>query len=427
MTKVVGVVGGGQLARMMTPAAINLGLEIYVLAKDSYESAKIAITSLGDHMDAEAVVAFARDCDVVTFDHEHVPQSVLAELVASGANVQPSPQALLFAQDKLVMRERLAELGVPVLPRGGGTSQCGQTTGAALVIDNTKYFRNVLDLNLDKGYVEVEPGIVLDHLNGSLKQHGLWYPVDVSTAGQATIGGMAGNNSCGSRSIAYGNMVHNVLGIDAWLADGQVAQFGNYANSSGAAKQLGDFVKGLAHTLTPEIEAHFPKVLRRVAGYNLDIFNPQSELPYTQDGSVNLAHLLVGSEGTLAYFKSLKLKLAPLPQHKVLGIVNFASFYKAMESAQHIVKLKPTAAELVDRGGDPGVSAFLRRQVDRRESAHLAAGRTRELDRLLVRAHVEVGSEDTCALADELQRDGAPDPGQQQRVLPRRDIALLPQ
>jgi FAD/FMN-containing dehydrogenase/Fe-S oxidoreductase len=242
-----------------------------------------------------------------------------------------------------------AELGVPVLPRGGGTSQCGQTTGAALVIDNTKYFRNILDLNIERGCVEVEPGIVLDHLNGSLKQHGLWYPVDVSTAAQATIGGMAGNNSCGSRSIAYGNMVHNVLGIDAWLADGRVGEFSNYASSSGVAKELGDFVKELANTLQPEIEARFPKVLRRVAGYNLDIFHPQSELPYTQDGSVNLAHLLVGSEGTLAYFKSLKLKLAPLPQHKVLGIVNFASFYKAMDSAQHIVKLGPTAVELVDR------------------------------------------------------------------------------
>jgi len=253
------------------------------------------------------------------------------------------------AQDIASAIQIAADLGIPVLPRGGGTSQCGQTTGAALVIDNTKYFRNVLDLNLDKGYVEVEPGIVLDHLNGSLKQHGLWYPVDVSTAAQATIGGMAGNNSCGSRSIAYGNMVHNVLGIDAWLANGQVAQFGNYANSSGIAKELGDFVKNLAHTLQPEIETHFPKVLRRVAGYNLDIFHPQSELPYTQDGSVNLAHLLVGSEGTLGYYKSLKLKLAPLPQHKVLGIVNFGSFYKAMDSAQHIVKLGPTAVELVDR------------------------------------------------------------------------------
>ncbi len=265
---------------------------------------------------------------------------------------QAMPVAVLVpktAEDIATAIQIAAELGVPVLPRGGGTSQCGQTTGAALVIDNSKYFRNILDLDLDKGSVEVEPGIVLDHLNHSLKQHGLWYPVDVSTGGQATIGGMAGNNSCGSRSIAYGNMVHNVLGINAWLANGQIAEFDQYANSSGIAKQLGDFVKGLANTLQPEIEAYFPKVLRRVAGYNLDIFHPQSELPYTQDGSVNLSHLLVGSEGTLAYFKSLKLKLSPLPKHKVLGIVNFASFYKAMDSAQHIVKLGPTAVELVDR------------------------------------------------------------------------------
>lgn len=253
------------------------------------------------------------------------------------------------AQDIATAISIAAESSIPVLPRGGGTSQCGQTTGAALVIDNTKYFRNILNLNLDQSSVEVEPGMVLDHLNGTLKQHGLWYPVDVSTAGQATIGGMAGNNSCGSRSIAYGNMVHNVLGIDAWLSNGQVAQFSNYAHSSGAAKQLGDFVKSLSDKLQPEIEAHFPKVLRRVGGYNLDVFHPQSELPYTNDGSVNLAHLLVGSEGTLAYFKSLQLKLAPLPQHKVLGVVNFASFFKAMDSAQHIVKLGPTAVELVDR------------------------------------------------------------------------------
>ena len=265
---------------------------------------------------------------------------------------QAMPVAVLVpktAQDIAIAIQIAADLQVPVLPRGGGTSQCGQTTGTALVIDNSKYFRNLLDLNLDQGYVEVEPGMVLDHLNAQLKQHGIWFPVDVSTGGQATIGGMAGNNSCGSRSIAYGNMVHNVLGIDAWLANGQIGQFANYANSSGVAKQLGDFVKNLANHLQPEIEARFPKVLRRVAGYNLDIFHPQSELPYTQDGSVNLSHLLVGSEGTLAYFKSLKLKLSPLAGHKVLGVINFASFYKAMDSAQHIVKLGPTAVELVDR------------------------------------------------------------------------------
>ena len=244
------------------------------------------------------------------------------------------------------------EAGIPILPRGGGTSQCGQTTGAALVIDNSKHVRKILHSDLsdpDHATVEVEPGMVLDHLNAQLKNHGLWYPVDVSTAAQATIGGMAGNNSCGSRSLAYGNMVHNVVGIDAWLASGEVASFGPYSSARGEAKRLGDYVKGLVDSLKPEIEAHWPKVMRRVAGYNLDVFHPQSELPYTLDNSVNLAHLLVGSEGTLAYFKSLTLKLARLPKHKVLGVVNFASFYQAMDSAQHIVKLGPTAVELVDR------------------------------------------------------------------------------
>ncbi len=241
------------------------------------------------------------------------------------------------------------ELKVPVLPRGGGTSQCGQTTGAALVIDCSKHLRRVLHVNPAARTAVVEPGLVLDHLNAQLKAHGLWYPVDVSTSAQATLGGMAGNNSCGSRSIAYGNMVHNVAGAQAWLADGSVLDFGPVAQASGRAAQIAAFVQGLAHQHRAEIEAHWPKVLRRVAGYNLDIFRPQSELPYTADGSVNLAHLLVGSEGTLAFTRTLTLKLSELPRGKVLGVVNFASFHRAMDSAQHIVKLGPTAVELVDR------------------------------------------------------------------------------
>ena len=241
------------------------------------------------------------------------------------------------------------ETGVPVLPRGGGTSQCGQTVGAALVIDTTKHFRKLLDLNVAERRVTVEPGLVLDHLNAQLKPHGLWYPVDVSTSAQATLGGMAGNNSCGSRSIAYGNMVHNVAGAQAWLADGSLLDFGPMAQMSGRALQLGHFVRGLADQHRAEIEAHWPKVLRRVAGYNLDVFHPQSEKPYTSDGSVNLAHLLVGSEGTLAFTRSLTLNLSELPRGKVLGIVNFPTFRQAMASAQHIVKLDPTAVELVDR------------------------------------------------------------------------------
>src|SRR5688572_19413904 len=118
------------------------------------------------------------------------------------------------------------DAGVPVLPRGGGTSQCGQTVGAALVIDVSKHLNKVIAFDKEAQTITVEPGIVLDHLNAYLKPHGLWYPVDVSTSAQATIGGMTGNNSCGSRSIRYGNMVHNVRGVDAVLADGSSFEFG---------------------------------------------------------------------------------------------------------------------------------------------------------------------------------------------------------
>jgi FAD/FMN-containing dehydrogenase/Fe-S oxidoreductase len=242
---------------------------------------------------------------------------------------------------------------VPVLPRGAGTSQCGQTVGAALVLDNSKYLNQVIAFDKDAMTVTVQPGIVLDHLNAWLKPHGLWFPVDVSTAAQCTLGGMAGNNSCGSRSLYYGNMVHNVLAIDAWLADGSQARFCELeamrAGASSRIARLVDTVEAIAVREHAEIAERYPKVLRRVGGYNLDIFHPQSERPYTRDGSVNLAHLLVGSEGTLAYTGQITLALAPLPKAKALGIVNFTDFSKAMDSTRHIVKLGPVAVELVDR------------------------------------------------------------------------------
>ncbi len=241
------------------------------------------------------------------------------------------------------------EQGVPILPRGGGTSQCGQTVGAALVIDNSKYLNQVLDFDPAARRVVVQPGVVLDQLNAYLKPHGLWFPVDVSTSAQATLGGMAGNNSCGSRSIRYGNMVHNVRGIDALLADGSEFHFGSSADIAGAPpayQTLVGRVHAIARREAAEIEARWPKVLRRVQGYNIDMVQPGAEsMPLAH----NLAHLLVGSEGTLAYTRRLHLDLAPLPAHKALGVCHFPSFHASMLAPQHIVKLGPTAVELVDR------------------------------------------------------------------------------
>jgi FAD/FMN-containing dehydrogenase/Fe-S oxidoreductase len=236
------------------------------------------------------------------------------------------------------------EAGVPILPRGAGSSQCGQTVGAALVIDHSKHLNEVTELDPARATVTVQPGMVLDRLNALLRLYGLWFPVDVSTSAQATIGGMAGNNSCGSRSIRYGNMVHNVAAIDARLADGTEFRFGpsdEIAAGPVGYRALAAKLHAIVRREADEIAARWPQVLRRVQGYNIDMVQPH--LPH------NLAHLLVGSEGTLAYSKRLTLKLAPIPRHKTLGVCHFPTFYRAMESAQHIVKLDPDAVELVDR------------------------------------------------------------------------------
>jgi FAD/FMN-containing dehydrogenase/Fe-S oxidoreductase len=233
--------------------------------------------------------------------------------------------------------------GVSVLARGGGTSQCGQTVNSSLVIDCSRHLDRVLELDVAGKRCAVEPGIVLDDLNRALKPHGLWFPVDISTASRATIGGMAANNSCGARSLRYGTMRDNVLSIDAVLADG-TAHFGPVASDLSdvppALRDLANDLLALGAREAPEIEARFPKVQRRVGGYNLDALLANAP---------NLSHLLVGSEGTLAFSTRIELKLSPLLGRRAVGACHFGGFYHAMEAAQHIVKLGPIAVELVDR------------------------------------------------------------------------------
>jgi FAD/FMN-containing dehydrogenase/Fe-S oxidoreductase len=235
-----------------------------------------------------------------------------------------------------------AQAGVPILPRGAGSSQCGQTVGAALIIDHSKYLNKVLEVDPQARTALVQPGVVLDALNARLREHGLWFPVDVSTSAQATLGGMAGNNSCGSRSIAYGNMVHNVLAIDAVTAGGERWRFGPMRDASGppAYQEFLSKLKKLYEREQDEIETRFPKLLRKVAGYNLDHLGP----PHA-----NAAHLLVGSEGTLAYSERIHLKLSRIPPARTLGVCHFTKFHTAMDLTRHIVKLGPSAVELVDR------------------------------------------------------------------------------
>lgn len=238
-----------------------------------------------------------------------------------------------------------AEHGVPVIMRGGGTSQNGQPIGTGLVVDCSRHFNHVLDYDPEAGTVTVEPGVVLDRLNARLKADGWFFPVEPSTATRCTIGGMAGNNSCGARSLRYGTMRDNVLAMRALLHDGEPFAFsltGNDAtgvSGSARADDLAARMLRLAHDHRDEIEARYPKVQRRVGGYNLDAL--VTDRP-------NLAHLLVGSEGTLAATTAVTLKLSRLPTHRVMGVCHFPSFRAAMETTQHIVALDPVAVELVD-------------------------------------------------------------------------------
>lgn len=230
---------------------------------------------------------------------------------------------------------------VPVTGRGGGTSQCGQTINSGLILDNSVHFNRILELDPANRRVVVEPGIVLDDLNRALKPHGLWFPVDVSTASRATIGGMAANNSCGGRSLRYGTMRDNVISIEAIMADGTLAQFGPVGPRGGPSDALVDPLLAMGRDHAALIEARIPKLTRRVGGYNIDALVPKNR-------PVNLSHLLVGSEGTLAYFTRIELKLWPLVGQRVLGVCHFPSFYQAMDATQHLVALNPLSVELVD-------------------------------------------------------------------------------
>ena len=249
--------------------------------------------------------------------------------------------------DVLQIMEYSQKHHIPLLARGGGSSQCGQTVGESIVLDYSKHQNKILEFNKEEKTVWVEPGIVLDQLNAYLKPYGLWYPVDVSTSSRATIGGMTGNNSCGSRSLYYGNMVNNVLAVEAILDDGTIHTFEdinkNYLEITNDQNRQYQIIKkflDIKEKTKEEIDLHFPITQRRVGGYNIDLINPNG---------FNTSNILVGSEGTLSFFKKIKLKLWEIPKQKVLGVCFFQKFNEAMALTKEMVKLKPTTVELLDK------------------------------------------------------------------------------
>ena len=274
---------------------------------------------------------------------------------ASPYRVQPAGVVLPADEADLIAAMALArELEVPVVPRGGGSSQGGQALGEGLVIDTSRHLNRILAFDPQARTVVVQPGLVLDSLNAQLASAGLCFPVDIGSAAQATLGGMVANNASGLRSIADGDTVHHVLAIDALLADGTGEQFGPFgvgatrALRSGRTGAIASQLFQIAARERDEIERLWPRRTRRVGGYNLDVFHPVASRPYSPDASVNLAHVLVGSEGTLAQFLRLHLRLAPLPAQRVLAALRFASLGQALAAVPDIAAQGPSALELLD-------------------------------------------------------------------------------
>ncbi|GJD79259.1 hypothetical protein NBEOAGPD_2483 [Methylobacterium gregans] len=265
---------------------------------------------------------------------------------ASIYQIMPTGVVLPRSADDVAACLRVAaQHGVPVILRGGGTSQNGQPIGSGLVLDCSRHFNGIRAYDPENGTVTVEPGLVLERLNTRLKADGWFFPVEPSTASRCTIGGMAGNNSCGARSLRYGKMSDNVLSVEALFHDGEPFAFAltgsedDGVTGSGRAADLARRMLALAESHRDEIERIYPKVQRRVGGYNLDSLI---------EARPNLAHLLVGSEGTLAATTAVTLKLSRLPAHRVMGVCHFPSFRAAMETTRAIVDLAPVAVELVD-------------------------------------------------------------------------------
>ncbi len=270
---------------------------------------------------------------------------------ASVYQIPPLGVVLPKSREDIIRIVQIADqFRCPITLRGGGTAQAGQAIGAGLQVDTSKYYNRILELNAVERRVRVQPGIVLDELNAQLKPHGLRFAPDVSTASRATVGGMMGNNSSGARSILYGKTIDHVIAQEVVLADGNIANFRALTGAELETAVQGETletdcyrtVRRVATECADEVERRFPKVIRRVGGYNLDEFTHP-------DRPFNMAKMMVGSEGTLGVVLEATLNLVPLPKAKAVLVVQFADLLEALAATPLILHHTPSAVEVMDK------------------------------------------------------------------------------
>ena len=291
---------------------------------------------------------------------------ILYSTDASIYQIEPIGVVIPKHKEDVIATIKIAnELGVPLLPRGAGTGLTGGAVGKAVMMDMTKYMNQILEINTEEQWVRVQPGVVLDELNAYLKSYGFLFGPDVATSNRASIGGMIGNNSSGARSIVYGKTVDNVLEVTVALSNGEEAVFKQLSDEKLTAKmqweseapaelesQIYREVKRIISENREEVLQRYPKIMRRVAGYNLDEFivtRENERIPNSDDSPFNIAKLIVGSEGTLATVLEAKVKIAPMPKMKAIDVVHFDDFIQSMEATNEALQCDPSAVEVVDK------------------------------------------------------------------------------
>ncbi|MCH6233170.1 FAD-binding and (Fe-S)-binding domain-containing protein [Cognataquiflexum rubidum] len=274
-------------------------------------------------------------------------------MYATDASIyQINPRVVVIPKDEEDVRNAIKiaiKNNIKILPRGAGTSLAGQTVVDGMVLDFSKYMNGILECNVDERWVKVQPGVVRDVLNEYLAPLGLHFAPDPATSSRANVGGMVGNNSSGTKSILYGKTVDHVLEAKVLLADDTILNFktqspevyNEIALRSNREGVLYRKFQSLINHHREEIKERFPKVMRRVGGYNLD------EFVYTDDW--NLAKLITGSEGTLATTLELKLNLVPLPKFKSVVVVHFEELLDAISAVTPMLEFNPSAIEILDR------------------------------------------------------------------------------